>query len=168
LNIKLRALEINDLDWLFSIENNQNLWKYSNTTSPYSKDTLKQYILNSHRDIFEMKQLRLVVCSDNINSIGLIDLFDFRPEHRRVGVGLIIDEKYQNKGIAKKALELIEKWSIEKLQIHQLFSFIAEENHISRKLFKSKGYLEIGCKIDWNFYNGRYNNEVTLQKILNE
>ena len=42
----LRALEPNDLDLLYDIENDKSLWKYSNTSSPFSKHSLKKFIEN--------------------------------------------------------------------------------------------------------------------------
>ena len=38
--IKLRALEIDDLEWIIKIENDQQNWKYSNTISPLSKEKI--------------------------------------------------------------------------------------------------------------------------------
>ena len=43
----LRALEPDDLDLLYDIENDKSLWKYSNTSSPFSKHNLKKFIENS-------------------------------------------------------------------------------------------------------------------------
>jgi len=168
LKIHLRALEKSDLTWLYLIENDQSLWKYSNTILPYSFDLLKDYIKNSRRDIFDVKQLRMVISLEDKKGVGLVDLFDFRPEHKRAGIGVIVDKEFHNKGIAKKALQLLEIWAKEKLQLHQLYTYIAEENLKSINLFKSLGYIEIGLKNDWNFYEGKYNNEYTFQKILNE
>ena len=43
------------------------------------------------RDIYEVKQLRLVICvSENDKAIGFIDLFDFDPKNQRVGIGIVI------------------------------------------------------------------------------
>ena len=90
-NIYLRALESEDLEFLYQLENNESVWEVSNTTAPYSKFILKQYLENSYKDIFEAKQLRLVICvSDSDKPIGCVDLFDFVPKHKRVGVGIII------------------------------------------------------------------------------
>ena len=43
--IHLRALEPTDLDFLFSLENDQRLWTVSNTLAPFSKFTLKKIFL---------------------------------------------------------------------------------------------------------------------------
>jgi len=159
---------MDDLQWLYLIENDEGLWKYSNTIVPFSKEILTKYILNSNRDIFDVKQLRMVVYSKEVSRIGLIDLYDFSPENKRLALGIIIDEKYRNIGVAKKALFLIEKWIKSRLDIHQIYVNIGEENLISIKLFKSLGYIKIGLKKDWNFYNNKFNSEFTFQKILND
>ena len=74
MKVKFRALEMDDLQWLYLIENDESLWKYSNTIVPFSKEILTKYILNSNRDIFDVKQLRMVVYSREVSRIGLIDL----------------------------------------------------------------------------------------------
>ena len=40
--VKLRALEPEDLDFLFKIENNTNFWEFSSTQVPFSKYMLKK------------------------------------------------------------------------------------------------------------------------------
>ena len=62
-NILLRALEQTDLDFLYELENDTSIWEVSNTIAPYSRYILKKYLENSHKDIFEVKQLRLVICN---------------------------------------------------------------------------------------------------------
>ena len=47
-NYSLRALELEDLDFLFAIENDTRFWKYANRTKPYTKAFLTEYILQSH------------------------------------------------------------------------------------------------------------------------
>ena len=43
-NINLRALEPEDLDFLFSTENNESFWEISSTQVPFSKYILQKYI----------------------------------------------------------------------------------------------------------------------------
>ena len=66
-NIFLRALEPEDLDFLYELENNGDVWEISGTTAPYSKFILRQYLENAHKDIFEAKQLRLCICKHDHN-----------------------------------------------------------------------------------------------------
>ncbi len=164
--INLRALEIDDLEFLFEIENNRKLWKISYTTLPFSKYHLKKYIQESNLDIFSEKQFRFVICLGNKNPVGLIDLFDFDPLNHRAGIGIVIKKTHRKKGYAFESIKLIEDISKKNLQIHQLYVNVGIDNKISLDLFKKLGYVEIGIKKDWNYIDGQYADEVLLQKIL--
>ncbi|MBT8376409.1 MAG: GNAT family N-acetyltransferase, partial [Bacteroidia bacterium] len=132
----LRALENEDLQFLYDIENDQQVWELSNTMTPYSKYILQNYINNSHKDIFEVKQLRLVISDYKDKCIGLIDLFDFDAKNKRAGIGIIIkDGKDRKKGFAKEALNLLINYSFKTLQLHQLYCNISESNLDSIRLF---------------------------------
>ena len=47
----LRALEPQDLDLLYTIENQQEMWDVCDTNVPYSRFDLDQYLLNQQHDI---------------------------------------------------------------------------------------------------------------------
>ena len=77
LNLKgkqvyLRALEPTDLDFLYQLENDTSVWELSGTLKPYSKKVLQLYLDNAHRDIYEVKQLRLCISNLQDQCIGLI------------------------------------------------------------------------------------------------
>ena len=165
MNLKLRALEPSDLDLVYEIENDESLWIYSNTSSPFSRNTLKKFIQNSHLDIIEHKQLRLVISNDQ-TSMGFIDLFDYDHVNRRVGVGIIIFKKFRLKGIAFQSIKLVENYLIKHVPIHQLFANISSNNIESISLFEKCGFEKVGLKRDWIFYNNEFNDELLYQKII--
>ncbi len=163
--IHLRALEPSDLDFLFALENDQRLWTVSNTLVPFSKFTLKEYIAHAKDDIFTAKQQRFVISDAQNATMGLVDLYDFDPIHHRAGVGIVIAASHRGKGIGKEALSLIEEVAFQRLQLHQLYAGVGEDNPASLALFKAAGYEQCGLKKDWNYYNNGYHNEVVFQKI---
>ena len=165
-NIHLRALEPEDLDFLYEIENNEAIWEVSNTQTPYSKWVLKQYLENAQQDIFEAKQLRLaIVLTETNEKIGLIDLFDFDAKNSRAGIGIIISENFRNQGIGKETLELISNYAFVHLNLHQLFANITTNNEASLLLFSNFGFQKIGIKKDWNKIKGTFVDEVLFQLI---
>ncbi|WP_341214827.1 GNAT family protein [uncultured Wocania sp.] len=167
-NIYLRALEPEDLEFIHAIENDESVWEISNTQTPYSKFLIKQYLEHSQKDIFEVKQLRLVISSYNEETLGLIDLFDFDFKNGRAGVGILIkDETDRKKGYGSEALQLLIKYSFTHLGLHQLYCNISEENETSIKLFKTQGFEKVGLKKEWNHVNGLYKNEYLFQLINN-
>ncbi len=173
LNLKgelvyLRALESDDLDFLYHLENDTSLWEISGTTTPYSKGVLQLYLDNSHRDIYEVKQLRLAICLKNNRLIGLIDLFDFDPKNQRAGVGVVVrNSEDRNRGAGTEALQLLVDYAFSILNLRQLYANVSESNTASIKLFSKMGFIKVGVKKDWIFDNGSYKNEILFQKINN-
>ena len=101
-NITLRALEPSDVDLLYKWENDTSIWHLSNTLTPFSRFVLEQYLLNSEKDIFTNKQLRLMIdvieAAKKVKTIGSIDLFDFDPKNKRAGIGILIIKEEREKG----------------------------------------------------------------------
>lgn len=167
-HIFLRALESGDLDFLYELENDTSLWEVSGTTTPFSKDVLKLYLENSHRDIYDVKQLRLCICDAKNNEIGgLIDVFDFDPKNKRAGVGIVVyKSSLRNQGVASEAIAILSDYVAQQLDLKQLYANVAEDNEVSVHLFEKLGFERVGVKKDWLFFNGVYKNEILFQKIL--
>ena len=168
VNIKLRALEPEDLEFLFATENEESLWKVSHTQVPFSRFLLKQYLENAHLDIYQVKQLRLIIEEKSLEKqIGMIDLFDYSPQHNRAGVGILISKEYQQKGYAYEALKLLIDYSFFHLNLHQLYANIIEDNIKSISLFTKCNFKQVGVKKEWVLLNGKYKNELLFQ-LINE
>ena len=109
--------------------------------------------------------MRFVLSDQDQTPLGCIDLFDYDPIHRRAGVGVVIEKVARNKGFAKIALSLVEDYAFNRLQLHQLYAGVEEDNHPSILLFQSVGYEQTGIKKDWNYHNKTFHNELIFQKI---
>ena len=166
-NIRLRALEPTDLKLLYEWENDSSIWEVSHTLKPFSLFVLKQYLETSHLDIFESKQLRMVIESkDNNEPVGLIDLFDFDPYHQHAGIGISINNtEQQQKGFATEALQTFCDYAFSVLQLHQVYCNITTKNEASLKLFKNEGFEIVGLKKEWIRTKDGWLDEYLLQKI---
>jgi len=169
--IVLRAPEPSDVDVLYRWENDPEIWQVSNTYTPFSKYILEKYIENAHLDIYQVKQLRLMIDvkekgKRKIRTVGTIDLFDFDPYHNRAGVGILIGDKSdRKKGFATVALQKFIQYSFKNLQLHQLYCNITQGNSDSLKLFKNCGFVVSGRKTDWIKTPRKYLREYMLQLI---
>ncbi|WP_439129568.1 GNAT family N-acetyltransferase [Polaribacter sp.] len=164
--INLRALEPEDLDFLYQIENNESFWEVSHTQTPFSKFVLKQYLENAHLDIYEAKQVRFII-EENISkkAIGTIDVFDFNPQHKRAGIGVLIHPDFQQKGYASEALYLLINYCFSSLNMHQLYANITSDNKKSIQLFTKHDFIKVGTKKDWIFSEGKFKDEILYQLI---
>jgi diamine N-acetyltransferase len=150
-NISIRALEPKDAELLYKWENNHALWEVSCTQTPFSKAVLEDFVNTAHQDIYTNKQLRLMVCKTDTNeTIGIVDLFEFDPQHARCGLGIYINENYRGKGFAAECIKLISFYAFSTLHLKQLFVHVNQSNAASLALFEKSGFEKSGLKKSWH------------------
>ncbi|MGI4734691.1 MAG: GNAT family N-acetyltransferase [Janthinobacterium lividum] len=149
-SVELRALEPDDLDFLYALENDRTIWAVSDTLAPISRHALREYLQHATADFYEVRQLRLVVTSvDWGQAVGVVDLFDFDPRHQRAGVGITIRSGERRRGYAWHALQLVMAHARDVLHLHQLYCTIAQGNRASISLFRKAGFRRVGIRQEW-------------------
>jgi len=162
---KLRAPEPEDLSCMMEFENTPTLWEVSNVTGPYSRFHLKQYIETNQNDLFEDKQLRLMIENVDKQVVGIIDICKFDPFHNRAEVGIVIASKHRASGIGELSLLLLIEHCFEYLGIHQLYAYIDVTNEPCKRLFKKCGFKECAYLKDWMRTGKDYRDVVIVQRI---
>lgn len=165
--VTLRAMEPEDLEVLYTLENDTTLWDISSVNVPYSRYVLKQFIAKGNHDIYTDGQLRLMIESvEEGTVIGMVDLVDFNPRHMRAEVGIVLGRDYRNRGYGTEVLALLEKYVSEFLHLHQLYAYISIFNEASLKLFKKAGY-DCSCVLrDWIYLNREFVDVKVYQKNI--
>ena len=164
--ITLRALEPDDIETLYRWENEMTLWKASNTLAPFSKHQLKQYIQHSRLDVFQIKQLRLIIeLTATHQIVGMIDLFDYDPFHQRGGIGIMIHADFRQQGYASEALNLFTGYLFAHLGLHQVYASISIDNDASIALFKQAGLEQTGLRKAWRRQGREFVDELFFQKM---
>ena len=147
--LRLRAVEPEDLDLMYLIENDTELWPQGQATVPYSHFALKQYIAECSNDFFHDRQLRLVIETTDRISVGFVDMHKYDSQHHRAEVGIVVVPEQQRKGIATESLRLLADYASKHLGIHQLYALVPECNKASEALFRKCGYKETAILEDW-------------------
>jgi diamine N-acetyltransferase len=163
---RLRALEPDDLDILYNVENDVALWAVGNTNAPYSREVLRQYLLSTTCDIYTDKQLRLVVETHGGEAVGMVDLLSFDAMNARAEVGIVTLAAHRQKGYGRSALRQLVGYSREVLHLHQLFAFIDARNEPCLQLFRQLGCIETSKLKDWLFDGTEYHEAVVMQMVL--
>ena len=167
LRVVLRALEPEDLSFLYIVENDIANWEVSETKIPFSKYLLHEYLNNIGDDIVKTGQLRLIVEDvKSKESIGIVDLFDFDPINRRSGVGIVINKEIRLKGIGTEVLGILENYCRKTLNIHQLYCDIQANNILSIEFFEKNGFNKSGVKKDWLIKEDNYIDVLFYQKVI--
>ena len=163
--VHLRALEPEDLELLYRIENDVELWNVGTTNVPYSRYTLHQYIASATGDIYTDHQVRMMIENDAKEVVGIIDLVNFDPSNRKAELGLIIEAHYRQSGFARSALERISEYAVNILHLHQLFATIDVNNEPCLRLFRKLGFVESARLKDWLFDGRNYHDAIVMQIV---
>lgn len=165
-NIYLRPLEPEDLEFFYKWENDTTLWHHGSSIVPFSRFALRQYIADSRLDIFQSRQLRMMIVEKEKDQVvGTVDLYEFDALNSRTGIGILLDKSFQKKGYALQALKCIEEYAFGHLKLHQLYAFVPEKNLPSLALFEKADYQKTAVLKDWLSINKSYGDVIVMQKI---
>ena len=166
-HVILRAMEPEDLDTLYKIENNQELWAVSATNVPYSRFALHEYVETNTNDIYADKQVRLMIDNDAGETGGIIDLMNFSPQHSRAEVGIVIMKPHRQKGYATAAMEKLVAYARQTLHLHQLFLVTECDNESCLLLFEKLGFEKTALLKQWlQQKEGVYKDACLMQLFL--
>lgn len=158
-------MEPEDLDLLYQIENDKNLWGVGATNVPYSRYVLHDYVANSSGDIYTDKQVRLMVdCQQQ--TVGIVDLINFSPKHCRAEIGMVLMPSHRGKGLGETILQELAQYAKTILHLHQLYAVIGEDNIPAIRLFTKVGFSSGRILSDWLFDGTNYQNAVLMQRVL--
>ncbi len=146
----LRALEPDDLEFLFALENDPDLWAASDVLpAPISRHALREYLRHAAASLAEAGQMRLIISSEDNRAVGTLDLYEYSALHQRAGVGITVLKSERRQGYAEKALVQLLPYAREALRLYQLYCTITADNEASISLFKKLGFREVGVRYDW-------------------
>ena len=164
--IKLRAIEPEDLDLLYRIENDMELWNVGTTNVPYSRYLLHDYVANAKNDIYTDRQVRMMVENSEGQIVGVVDLVSFDPANCRAEIGLIILNSYRRQGYGTAVLNQILDYALRILHLHQLYAYIDIDNYSSLQLFKKAGFVVVSEIKDWLYDGAKFRNSMLVQYVF--
>ncbi|RZK12893.1 MAG: N-acetyltransferase [Hymenobacter sp.] len=168
-SIALRALEPDDLEFLFALENDPDLWAASDVLpAPISRHALRDYLRHAAASLTEAGQMRLIISNEQQQPVGTLDLYDYSALHQRAGVGITVLRSERRRGYAQAALAQLLPYARTALRLHQLYCTIAAANEPSISLFEKTGFRKVGVRHDWlrdNTLTG-WANAVEMQLVL--
>ncbi len=164
--ITLRAVEPEDLDLMYIVENDTRLWPVGSATVPFSAYALKQFLSETHNDIYRDGQLRLVIEGTDGVVKGFVDLQNFQPRHLRAEVGIVVLPEWQGQGIACEALSLLREYASVHLAMRQLYAIVAVSNVPAAALFRRAGFRLSGVLEGWLRCGDSFEDAHLFQQIL--
>lgn len=164
--VRLRAMEPEDLDMLYGIENDSEVWDVGENNVPYSRYILHDYIAHAQADIYVDRQVRMVIVNAEGTAVGVVDVVNFSPTHRRAEVSIIIMKAHRHKGYGQAALLQVMAYAQHTLHLHQLYAVVGEGNAASEALFRKVGFVTQASLADWLYDGRQYHSATLMQRIL--
>lgn len=147
--VTLRAMEPDDLLFLYEMENDMDIWKVGGNNVPYSRKMLASYIESSSGDIYTDKQVRFMVDNENGDTIGMVDLFDFSPRHLRAELGIVVKSDFRQQGYSGAIVRKVLDYARQVIGMHQIYAIVPVGNVASAKMLKSVGFQQSTVLKDW-------------------
>lgn len=167
MDITLRAPEPGDVDAMYLLENDPQLWNDGVTFAPLSRKQLWDYVDTYDGNIFATGQLRLVIetVADG-RFAGVIDLYEFDRVNRRAYVGITVVKSMRGHGVGSAAVRQLCSYAADMLDMNQLAAVVREDNVPSVRLFKSSGFEVTGHFPGWIKRGGTWVDALHLQRHL--
>ena len=164
--VRLRAMEPEDLDFLYNIENDRELWNVGNTNVPYSRYVLHGYIANATNDIYSDGQVRMIVENADGRTVGMADLFDFNASHRRAELSIVVMRGFRRCGYAEASVRYMLHYAQRILHLNQVYAVISIDNRPSIALFDKCGFTTSANLPKWLFDGEKYTDAVVMSKFF--
>ncbi len=165
-DVTLRAMEPEDLGVLYETENDMALWDVGYTNVPYSRHNLLEYIVSSRNDIFADGQVRLMAENMQHDTVGIVDLINFDPRHRRAELGIVTRKEFRRQGYATSMVSKIVDYARRIVHLHQVYAVVGCENTPCIDLLKKAGFAEGAYMKDWLFDGEKYQDACVMQLFL--
>lgn len=164
--VSLRAIEPEDLDLLYKIENDASIWHVGTTNVPYSRYALHDYVSRNCNDIYTDRQVRLMIENADGATVGIIDIFDFNPQHLRAEIGIVIENSFRHRGYAREAVKAAINYSRNVIHLHQLYAIVDVANTDAVNLFTALNFKHTSTFSQWLYDGHKFHDALLMQTFL--
>ena len=162
--IHLRAVEPEDVDFIYDCESDPDNARWSDYRAPFSKSQLMTYALTYDADPFSAGELRLIIEDEEKKRLGIIDLYDISHNDLKAFVGICIHPQYREKGYGSEALKELDKLATERLGLRKIAAKVSALNAPALDFFKKSGYLQTAVLPEWHKIGSQYHDIILLVK----
>lgn len=164
--VRLRAVEPEDLEFLYRIENDEETWEVSARREPYSRYALKQYVASVDKTIFDRGQLRFMIETLGGETVGTLDFSGFDSINSRAELGIYIAKEFRREGYAQEAIQIALSYAKKYIRLYQAYALVAEGNKPAQGLFADAGFVHTSTLKDWLLKSSGAEDVLVFQRIV--
>lgn len=155
--IILRKIVASDLDNLFAIYSNENLFEYSPVMLKKNKDTVANMIGHFERDFHKRKEIFLGIClsSEPDKIVGVAEMFDYSQDVNMITIGYRLNEQFWGKGIATKTVKAMVDYLFDDIGVNRVQAFVMPENVKSQNVLIRNSFMREGVIRQGHIWKGK-------------
>ena len=158
-HVRLRQIEEADLPKLRDWRNSHYIRAYTREYRPLNMLNQNEWLSSLMTD--QTNIMFIIEKSDSSEMIGCCGLthINWKEGHGEVSI-YIGEEKWQEKGYASDALQLLLKYGFCESRLHRIYAIIFEYNDASIKFFEKNGFKFEGKHREARFWDGKFHDEL--------
>jgi len=170
-NIRLRALEREDIPRCTRWVNDPDVIRYTTINSPLSFAMEENWFAHQlEADTRKGQILAIEVrTGEDWLHIGNCDLHNIDSVTNEAEFGIMIGEKeYWNKGLGREATRLMLQHGFEDLNLNRIYLYVVAENIRGIKAYTAVGFSQEGLLREALYKNGKYNDIIVMSVLHSE
>jgi len=166
----LKKIEVSNLNEVFGIYSNDQVFEYCGIIPKHNKDTVKNMIGHFERDFTKGVRVKWGIFLKNNPYIllGIIEVMDFNQKVDMVTIGYVWAEPYWGKGIAAQAIQLVVKYLFETAEVNRIQAEVMPFNERSKRVLLKNGFTKEGTLRQAHVWSGKGLVDLEIYSILAE
>lgn len=142
----LKNIEVSNLEELFQIYSNDQVFKFCGILPKNNKETVKNMINHFERDFQKQTRVKWGIFSINdINKLlGIIEVFDINKKVKMVTIGYYLAEDSWGKGIATNAVKILIEFLFNNVKVNRIQAEVMPLNETSKRVLLKNGFHHEG------------------------
>ena len=152
----VRKIVPNDLERLYEIYSNENLFRHSPMMLKKKRETVENMIGHFERDFNKHKMIMLGITLKKSpdDLVGTFELFDYNKEVNMITMGYRLNEQFWGQGIVTKVVEAMTDYLFNYVGINRIQAFVMPENSKSQNVLIRNGFTMEGTIRQGHIWKG--------------
>lgn len=163
--VAIRPIEDRDLEKMVKLRGHPRVWMGLGDIEMINLRAQEEWFKRLQGD---NKRRYYILCSENIDFLGIARMDEIDWIDRSIRVGGDILPEYHGQGYGTKLFELLKKYCFDYLNMHRMWLLVLESNVIAQKLYSKAGFVEEGRQRQAIFRDGRYQDYIMMSLLKPE
>ena len=161
--VRLRPLEMEDLDRCLTWINDFEVKQYVNSRYPISRESEVEWLKGATKRVgHDGVSLAMETLAEG-RHIGNLGLHDVRPEARNACLGILIGDKdFWSRGYGTDAILTLLRFAFDEMNFHRIWLLVNEGNARAIACYRKCGFIEEGRLRQDRYAAGSYRDSLVM------